>query len=105
MVNYLILNKYYISYILSYHLDFLFYILCNTFLSFLCLTGARVSNAHLVKLVLAWWVIAPPACCLMRSSRRLAGVQPAPPLLWMRSVQSNYLFKEHYMQIPLNFYD
>jgi len=31
-----------------------------------------------------WWVIAPPACCLVRSSRRLAGVQPAPPLLWMR---------------------
>jgi len=26
-----------------------------------------VSNAHLAKLVLAWWVIAPPACCLVRS--------------------------------------
>jgi len=40
----------------------------------------------------AWfglWVIAPPACCLVRSSRRLAGAQAAPPLLWMRSVQSN----------------
>jgi len=92
-MRYFKLFNIFITEITFWHLIFLFY---NG--------GAGEQRPH-GKVWFGMWVIAPPACCLVRSSRRLAGVQPAPPLLWMRSVQSNYLFKEHYMHFRLKIHD